>query len=260
LPSPGIAGVKQVAAVNGRKGETMDELDNILSDEPATEAVETVEPVKEEQPRQPDGKFAPKGETESASPAPVEEPTLEHPALIGERRRRQEAEAERERLTKELEALRNPPAPPPSVFEDEQGWQQHFGSEVINTAVQQATFNSKLDMSEMMVRQANADFEDMKATFLELADQNPSLRQQALQDPHPWNKAYQIAKNHKAMQELAAVDVADLETKLRAKITAELGSQPTQQTLPNSLADSQSSRTSAGAVFQPPTLQEILGR
>ena len=239
----------------------MDELDNILNDEP-TQAVEVVEaPQVEEQPRQPDGKFAPKGEPESASPAPVEEPALEHPALIGERRRRQEAEAERERLSKELEALRNPPAPPPSVFEDEQGWQQHFGSEVINTAVQQATFNSKLDMSEMMVRQANADFEEMKAAFLELADQNPSLRQQALQDPHPWNKAYQIAKSHKAMQDLAAADVDDLREKIRAEITAELGNRPAAApTLPNSLADSQSARTSAGAVFQPPTLEDILGR
>lgn len=237
----------------------MDELDNILNDEP-TQAVEVVEAV-EEQPRQPDGKFAPKGEPESASPAPVEEPALEHPALIGERRRRQEAEAERERLSKELEALRNPPAPPPSVFEDEQGWQQHFGSEVINTAVQQATFKSKLDMSEMMVRQANADFEEMKAAFLELADQNPSLRQQALQDPHPWNKAYQIAKSHKAMQDLAAVDVDDLREKIRAEITAELGNRPAATpTLPNSLADSQSSRATAAAAFQPPTLEDILGR
>lgn len=237
----------------------MDELDNILNDEP-TQAVEVVEAV-EEQPRQPDGKFAPKGEPESASPAPVEEPALEHPALIGERRRRQEAEAERERLSKELEALRNPPAPPPSVFEDEQGWQQHFGSEVINTAVQQATFNSKLDMSEMMVRQANADFEEMKAAFLELADQNPSLRQQALQDPHPWNKAYQIAKSHKAMQDLAAVDVDDLREKIRAEITAELGNRPAATpTLPNSLADSQSSRATAAVAFQPPTLEDILGR
>ena len=239
----------------------MDELDNILNDEP-TQAVEVVEaPQVEEQPRQPDGKFAPKGEPESASPAPVEEPALEHPALIGERRRRQEAEAERERLSKELEALRNPPAPPPSVFEDEQGWQQHFGSEVINTAVQQATFNSKLDMSEMMVRQANADFEEMKAAFLELADQNPSLRQQALQDPHPWNKAYQIAKSHKAMQDLAAVDVDDLREKIRAEITAELGNRPAATpNLPNSLADSQSSRATAAAAFQPPTLEDILGR
>lgn len=239
----------------------MDELDNILNDEP-TQTVEVVEaPQVEEQPRQPDGKFAPKGEPESASPAPVEEPALEHPALIGERRRRQEAEAERERLAKELEALRNPPAPPPSVFEDEQGWQQHFGSEVINTAVQQATFNSKLDMSEMMVRQANADFEEMKATFLELADQNPSLRQQALQDPHPWNKAYQIAKNHKAMQELGATDVQSLEAKIREKVMAELQSQPvTRAGLPPSLSTEQNVGGRSGPAWTgPKPLSDLLG-
>ncbi len=240
----------------------MDTLDNILSDEDIAEEAtveEAVEPVQEAQPRQPDGKFAPKGETESASPAPVEEPQFDHQAVIGERRRRQEAEAKLAEMEQRLQSLQTPPQPAPDMFEEPEGWQQHFRGDVVTTAVQQATLNAKLDMSEMMVRQAQPDFEDMKATFLELAKDNPVLVQQALNDPHPWNKAYQIAQNHKAMQELGATNVSDLEAKLREKIQAELAQQAPAQapSLPNSLADSQSSRTSAGA-FKPPSLDDIL--
>lgn len=234
----------------------MDTLENILDDEPIAEAaVEEAEP--EGQPRAPDGKFAPKGETESASPAPVEkEPEFDHQAVIGERRRRQEAEARAAELEQRLAELQNPPAPAPDLWENTEGWQQHFGGQVVSTAVQQATFQANLNMSEMMMRQNNPDFDDMKATFLELMAENPTLQQQALADPHPWNKAYQIAKNHKTMQELGTVSVDEMKAKLREEIKAELAAQPIPN-LPNSLADSQSSRSSVG-VFKPPTLDDIL--
>lgn len=237
----------------------MDTLENILDDEPIAEEVAVAETVVETegQPRGPDGKFAPKGETESASPAPVEkEPEFDHQAVIGERRRRQEAEARAAELEQRLAELQNPPAPAPDLWENTEGWQQHFGGQVVSTAVQQATFQANLNMSEMMMRQNNPDFDDMKAVFLELMAENPTLQQQALADPHPWNKAYQIAKNHKTMQELGTVSVDEMKAKLREEIKAELAAQPIPN-LPNSLADSQSSRASAG-VFKPPTLDDIL--
>ena len=104
------------------------------------------------------------------------------------------------------------------------------------------------------------DFDDMKATFIELMQANPSLQQQALADPHPWNKAYQIAKNHKAMQELGATDVTELEAKLREKIQAEMaGSIQQSPTLPNSLADAQSARSNSAAPPARLSLNDILG-
>jgi len=240
----------------------MSTLDDILSDEPFEQAEEsTVEQVEEPaQPRDETGKFAPKGETESASPAPVEQrqPDLEHPALIAERRRRQEAEA---RLAAfEAAAIAEPP---PSIFEDEQGWQNNFGNNVVSQAVQEATLNARVEMSEMLARQAHPDFEDMKNTFLSLMDQNPSLKQQCQADPHPWNKAYQIAKSHKMMQELGATDVATLEARLTEKIRAELTQQaqaqaPVSQQFPASLAGAQSGRSTGSAVQPPPSLNDIL--
>ena len=170
-----------------------DFLDDMIEPIEAPELVapepEVTEPVTD---RDDKGRFKTKGE-EGAPPA-LEEPAFEGAATLAERRRRQEAEQRADTLEKQLQAYQSPA---PSIWEDEQGAFAHNNQQVVNQAVQQATFNAKLDMSEMMTRQANPDFEAVKAEFLALAEANPTLAQQALQDPHPWNKAYQIAKNHR---------------------------------------------------------------
>jgi hypothetical protein len=245
----------------------MDEVEDFLKGEVVEQPVETPEVV--EQPEGPvrddKGRFAPKGDTpetpESAPPA-LEEDNQPVPvkALQEERRKRQELE----RRLAEIESRQQPqpaPAPAPSMWEDEQGWQQHFGGQVVSEAVQQATLNARLDMSEMMVRQSHADFEDKKATFLTLMQDNPLLHQKALSDPHPWNFAYNYVKNHERMEQLAAVDVSELEAKLREQIKAELAQQQPAPapTIPTSLADAQSARSSTVAA-SPPSLDDILGR
>ncbi len=244
-------------------------LSDLLSDdEPVQTAVaeEPAGPARDEH-----GRFAQKGEEESASPAPVEEPPFEHAAVKGERSRRQAAEQERDTFRAELDALKQQfqatqqpkPAPAPDFWEDTPGWQQHFGGEVTRTAVQEAVFQSQLNMSEMMTRQANPDFDEIKAQFLALAEQNPTLREQALADPHPWNKAYQIAKNHKAMQELGATDLDTLKAKLREELMAEVqGQQPQMQRpgLPPTLANERNVGTRAGPAWSGPTpLSDMLG-
>ena len=210
-------------------------LDDLLNGEP--EAVDTA-PVQAEPSNEPEGpardehgRFAAKTgvEPETGTVPPTDRlPQEDYKALREEREKRQTLEREMEALRQQFQAFqqpKEPPAPPPSMWEDEQGWQQHFGNEVVSTAVQQATFNAKLDMSEMMVRQANADFEEVKAEFIALAQQNPQLAQQALADPHPWNKAYQIAKNHKTMSELGATDLETLKAKMREELMAEMQAQ-----------------------------------
>lgn len=251
----------------------MGSIDDILNDEPNAEpVVEAVaeapepeavnEPQSAEPVRDDRGRFAPKGENESASPAPVVEPPLDHAAVLGERRRRQEAEQRAQTLAAELEALRNPPPPPASIWDDEQGWQQQFGNQVVTAAVGEASLNAKLDMSEMLVRQANTDFDEMKEQFLKLAEENPVLRQQALADPHPWNKAYLIAKNHKAMSELGAVDVDSLRAKIREEILAETAQQPTTRqpaSLPPTLSNERNVGSRTGPEWVgPKPLSELL--
>lgn len=250
----------------------MDDLDNILNE--GNEPVEAVGPHQEPddgeqgQPRGPDGKFTTKGEVEDAPPASDEKSKGLEAGIVAERRKRQEAEdrykTDVEALRRELEELKRTKeheTPPPSIWEDDQAWQQHFGGEVVSTAVQQATFNAKLDMSEMMARQANEDFDEMKAEFLRMMQENPAIQQQALSDPHPWQRAYQIAKNARTMSELGATDIDSLKAALIEQIKAEQAQQPaTASALPNSLADAQSARGGNTPSPAPLTLEEILGR
>lgn len=229
----------------------------IVDAEPMAE--EPKEPVRDEK-----GRFAPKGEEQSASPAPVEEPPFEHAAVIGERKRRQEAEERLKALESELQQLRTPqepPAPPPSVWEDENA----FRGDVVSTAVSQASLNAKLDMSEMLASQAHEDFDTMKDKFLQMANMNPALAQQALTAKHPWEKAYQIARNAATMEELGATNVSEIEAKLREKLEAEYAAKtaqaPAAPALPNSLADAPAGMGApASSGVQPFSLADIIGR
>lgn len=210
-------------------------IDDFLNDEPKeTPVTPAIEPEPEAgQPRGPDGKFASKEpetgvepqETAETVPPTDKLPQEEYKAIREEREKRQALEREVEALKQQFQQQpKEPPAPPPSMWEDEQGWQQHFGNQV----AQQAALNAKLDLSEMLARRDNADFEDMKARFVQMAEANPAIVQQALADADPWGKAYKIAKNAATMDELGATDLETLETKLREKIMAELqaGSEP----------------------------------
>jgi hypothetical protein len=253
----------------------MDGLDDFLkgSEQPVeaiepevTEAIEAPAPeAVEEAPqgraRDEKGRFAPKGEEVEASPA-SEEPKFDHAATLGERRRRQEAEARLADLEAQLAQFQQQQqAPPPSIWDDEQRWQQNLSTEVVNTAVQQATFNARLDMSEMMARQNHADFEEKKAAFIDLMNETPGLQQKALSDPHPWNFAYQYVANHQRMQELSATNVGELEARLREQIKAELEAQkPQTPPVPETLADAQSARGAAAETLHVPSFNEILKR
>lgn len=250
----------------------MDDLDTFLDmgtqpTEPANDEPQQPETIG--QPRDETGRFAPKGVEEPQETAEVVPPTTDKlppetfKAVKEEREKRQAAEARLAALEAQFQSLqqpKEPPAPPPSIWEDDQAALSHTRDDAVAIAVQQATLNSRLDMSEMMTRQANPDFEEMKAKFIEMAQMNPTLADQARADPHPWNKAYQIAKNAAKMEALGAVDVSEMEAKLREQIKAEMAQQPPAVTLPTSLAGAQSSRSSAAAPTGPLSLADILGR
>ena len=59
------------------------------------------------------------------------------------------------------------------------------------------------------------------------------------------------------MQELGAVNVAELEAKIEQRLRAEMGTAPA--ALPQSLADTQSARGGTNAPLGPLTLKELLG-
>lgn len=255
----------------------MDNLDDFLDgNEPTVEPIEAEreqEPPKvaqeaETQPSGPErdesGRFKAKGEEGDAPPASDEKSKGLEAGIAAERRKRQEIEqryADLERRIAEMQQPKEPEAPPPSLWEDEQAFMQHNNSQVVSAAVQQATMNAKLDMSEMMARQAHEDFDDMKERFVKMMQENPAIQQQALNDPHPWNRAYQIAKNAATMEELGATDLDGLKAQLLEQLKAEQAQQAEQAKpqLPQSLAGEQSARGSASSPDNgPPSLQDVL--
>lgn len=156
------------------------------------------------------------GEKEQES-TPEPEKTVPLSALEDERRKRQD-------LSKRLEALEQPkaePEEPKDLWEDTQGWQDQFGNQVVQTAVDKARMDSRLDTSEMMVRQSNPDFDAMKAKFLEMAEANPVLGQKALADPHPWNYAYNAAKNAGEMEAMGATSIEEVREQVRKEMAEE---------------------------------------
>lgn len=230
--------------------------------EAAPEPTPEPEPASEGPQRDDKGRFAAKGvEPETDTVPPTDKlPKEDYKAIREEREKRQAAERRLEALEQQLQSLQTPQepaAPPPTIWEDEQGWQQHLQQQVL----QQADQLSRINASEMAARAQHTDFQEMFDLFNEMAAQNPSIVKQAMADPHPWGKAYQIAQNHKSMQELGAVSVADLEAKIEARLREEMAAkQPAPPpAIPTSLADAQSSRV-AGQGVQPMTLQDILGR
>jgi hypothetical protein len=240
------------------EGKTLTEF---LNDEP-TEVVETpsVEaapepaPEPEDAPSEPvrdeKGRFAAKDAEEPQTELPKEE----YKAIREEREKRQNLERELEALrttVQQLQQPKEPPAPPPSLWDDEQGWQQHQQRLILTQADQL----SRINASEMAARSTHADFQEMFDLFNTMATQNPAVVQQAMADPHPWNKAYEIAKNHKTMTELGAVDVADLEAKIEARLREEIMGQspvPQQPTLPPSLTGERNVGTRSGPAWSGP--------
>ncbi len=244
-------------------------LDSIFNDEPAVEAVPAeaapepqtdAEPATDGPARGPDGKFPAKqqSDVEDTGPSPDKLPPAEYKAIREEREKRQTLERELEALKSQFQSFQQPKeeTPPPSLWEDEQGWQQHFGGQV----AQQAAYNARLDMSEMLASQSHEDFDDIKAKFLEMAQANPGIVQEALQAKHPWEKAYQIGKNAATAAELGATNVEELRAKIREELMAEIGQQPASQSLPATLTNQRNVGTRSGPAWAGPRpLSELVG-
>lgn len=233
-------------------------LDELLSDNAGDEAAVPETPAIDQQPeaaplRDDQGRFAAQEGVEQApavepvaeaGPPPAEQSGLPKDVYEPLRAVRDENKALKEQLealSRQIESFRQQPEEPevpPSIWEDEQGWQTHFGGQVVSQAVEQARYHSKLTTSEIMARQAFGDFGEVWQPMNEFLRQNPVVAQQATADPHPWGFAYRAYKNQQTMAQLGAVDVADLETKMREKIMAEMQAQlppVTAPTIPPSL-------------------------
>lgn len=227
-----------------------------------------------DRPRDEHGRFAKQdtGETQaepeaSASPAP--EPThIPESALLGERRRRQEAEQRAQYLEQQMQAFQRQQQPqqPVDFWEDPNAVISTQVNQAVNTALQQweaRQVQMQAEKAEAAARAKYQDYDDAFAKFREQLQINPALLNELQRASDPAEFAYQRGK--------AAIDMADpdayrakveseLEAKLRAKIEAELlASAPRPHSLPTTTAGQRSVGDRGGPAWAGPTpLPDIL--
>lgn len=254
------------------KGSETDEADpvpaeptgEVVADTVATEPAVDQQPAepKAEQPRGPDGKFLPKGEPEppavTASPA-VEEPQLDHAALIGERRRRQEAE---QRIAEyEARLAQQPQQPPPDFWEDPDQAFNHRLNTVLPEITERIRSELRVERVKESAEEARSRYQDYDQTidvFHQLASQNPALGQQMLMSRDPAEFAYKTAKTHQQVTQYGSID-ALIEAEVAKRLTAQPAPTPAPP-IPDTLADAQSARGTSAEPFKVPTLDDILKR
>jgi hypothetical protein len=222
-------------------------------------------PVRDEK-----GRFAPKGEKEeAASPAAVEAP-LDHAALIGERRRRQEAE---DRLRQMEEAIRSnqqapqqqaPQAPQnaiPDRWEDPEGYDQWLVQQATQAATQAANEQfqrQRIEASAIEEMQRIPDYQEKIAVFEQMASANPALMQEMARSPNPAEYAYNMAKTQVEISQYGGLDGlinARVQEALKAHTPA------AQAPIPETLASEQSARATGGnSGLVVPSLDDIIKR
>ncbi len=108
------------------------------------------------------------------------EPTVPLAALQDERRKRQE-------LANRLDSMEQQAAiaARPDPFEDPEGAAQFDRQENTETA-----FRLRCDMSQEMMRQTHADYDEVESIFMEVAEAHPALAVQLANHPFPAKFAY----------------------------------------------------------------------
>lgn len=262
------------------------ELDELLNgqapeESPVAEAEVQAAPEPEaeaapSQPRDEAGRFAPKGDEQpapepAAAPPAAQENAIPPAALAEERRKRQEAEARAAQFERQIQQLQQPaqrpqePAALPSIYEDENGFTQGLTQQAVQAArqqllpeVQSAISGLRFELSRESMRAKHDDFDTLEAEFMELAKANPTIAVEADRQPNPVAWAYQYAKNAREVKQIGSLDVEAIKRAAIEEYRA-ANQAPAAPAIPTSLADTQSSRSSAGGQG-PLTLNDILGR
>lgn len=255
--------------------------------EPQPEAVaEAPEPVAEQpetgQPRDEKGRFAPKGEKEEgASPAPANEPPLDHAAVLGERRRRQEAEARLREMEARLASFQQPQPhvqqpmaqqPPAAIeFNEDLYWsnpQQFlagFAQQIKNGVLQevqsivpQIVTGTTLDRAEAAARARHEDYDGARDAFYQAAIVNQALAQKAMAQADPAEFAYQEGKRLLEMANYGSTNEY-IEAEVARRLAEAQPAQPA-PVIPVSLADAPAAGPPGVAPSAPLTLDAILNR
>lgn len=252
------------------------------------------------QPRDDQGRFAPKPEPEpevqetgeQAAPAEQPEPQTEVPptpeaepepaqipfkALKDERAKRQTLEQELAAIKAQLQQFQQPqqpqyqPQPEPQAapdrWEDPEGYDRWLVNQAAATARAEALETMQVErvkQTAIAARNKYQDFDTAVATFQQLAAQNPQLEQMMLQQPDPAEWAYRTAKTHLEVSQYGSLEAA-VEARVQAALEAKMAAlqqQAAKPTVPPSLATERNAapRSNPVAWQGPPSLESILNR
>lgn len=136
-------------------------------------------------------------------------------AVLDERRKRQALEAE-------LEKVRQGQQKEPAAETEKPDWYSdpEKAAQAMQQQVSQQAFNTKLELSQDMMRGQFEDYDELETEFVDLAKQDPRLIQEMQQAANPARFAYETAK--KAREYTAMKDVDSYKAKLRQEVEAEL--------------------------------------
>ncbi len=154
----------------------------------------------------------------TAAPESDKPQTIPLAALQDERRKRQELEAEVERLRAQAPEFERP-----DLFVDPDGALNQIRDEARHHADQRW-----IQSCRAMVQAQHADYADKESVFMDLARENPTLTQQMLKSDNPALFAYQTALKHERFEKLQDVDGYEksVRAEIEAKVRAELGASP----------------------------------
>lgn len=218
-----------------------EDFDELFSDEPDAKA----EPAKAEKPAddapqdkaqdepQKEPVEAP-GEGDGEAKDPPQEVKAEEPqrqkvdpeqfkGYLDEREKRQRADAEVERLKRELAQIQQQSQrkeePAPDIYENPEGYQQH-----IQTQYQRELQNQKVSQSEFLARREFGD-EMFETVDNWLRTDGGQYVQQLLQHPSPYHAAVDLYRKEQAASQLKAHDF-DIEKLVQARLAQMQGQQP----------------------------------
>lgn len=188
----------------------------------------------------------PQGQQQEDQGAPAAHQNESHvplAALEAERKGRQDWKEKAIRFEEELRHLREQASQPQ---------QERVQLDPLQS-IQQQLINERFNTSEMLVKQAHADADDVVGVFMEAAKANPALSAALQNQRHPWDFAYKEGKRLTMLKEVGD-DPSAYRAKIEAEVMAKLQqSQPQALNLPTSLNGVRSVANRSTPTFTGPT-------
>ena len=190
-----------------------------------------------------------------ASPV-VATPPVENPETAAYKKAMREEREKRQALERQLRELQTPKAPV-DPWTDLPGALQSQQQQL-----DERLFVERCNLTEQLVREKHADFDDVREVFLEAAQGNPALWQQMRQELNPAQFVYREGLRIRELKDVGG-DFSAYRTKLRAEIEkdvrAELEAKYGQPAVvPTSLNSDNSPVVTEPVYAGPPPLKSIL--